>query len=236
MPPLPPAAKAVIFAFSILITFALIVFVGFMAIEFTAEMAGHPIRFAEQDPAEGLPLLTEQDTDGKMKDPFELITPKNQTLLQGPEVVVIYTVRTVPPPSPALRINDVPYPWEIQYGNNTWFARLQLQAGRHYLQAGEADAEFFVEMPDSTQHLSELWLRHQPHRDTDKVGRCIVCHEMPGGSNNFLLLWQAGTIGAWKGTSSCFACHDEEKYTSDHRFILPRTDRDLRCVRCHTIH
>jgi len=236
MPPLPPAAKAIVLVFSLLMTFVLVAFVGFVAIEFVAEMAGHPLGFANQDPTERPPLSIWQDMEGGIKNPFELVTPSHQTQIRGPEVVVIYTVRKMPAPLPDLRINDVQHPWEMQFGENTWFARLHLQAGMHHLQAGEAEADFFVTTPEATQRLPEFWLWNLPHLNTNKVDQCVDCHEMPERQTNHLAAGRDRAIGAWKGASSCFVCHEKGKHETVHRIVLPTTDRSIRCVRCHTIH
>jgi hypothetical protein len=124
----------------------------------------------------------------------------------------------------------------MQYGDNTWFARLQLPAGLHHLQAGEAEAEFFVVAPNSTQFSPELWLWNAPHLGTNMVDRCADCHEMPERPLGLLAIGRDRTIGAWGGASSCFSCHDEERHETIHRAVLPMTDRNPRCIRCHTIH
>jgi len=236
MPPMPPAAKAIVLVFSVLMTLALIGFIGFIAVEFVADIVGHPLSFVERDPMEGIPPLVEQDTEWEIRAPFELITPRHQTQMRGPEVVVIYTVREMPTGMPDLRINDAQHPWEMQYGDNTWFTRLQLPAGLHHLQAGEAEAEFFVVAPDSTRFSPELWLWNRPHPDTHRVDRCADCHEMPERPASLLAVGRDRAIGSWRGASSCFSCHDVEQHKSVHRMILPMTDRSLQCVRCHAIH
>ena len=232
-PPLPPVVKAAVLVFSVFMTLVLVVFIGIMAVDFTAEMAGHPLWWlTKPDPMVDTPPLMEQDIEEELKEPFELITPKHQTQLSGPDVVVIYTVRTKSAVVPNLRINDTPHSWETQYGDNTWFARLQLPAGKHHLQVEEAEAEFFVAVPDSTLSSPDTWRRYQPHIETNEVDRCAKCHEMSERSG-FL----TPGIGAWMGASSCFACHDEEQHATDHlRYALRVTTRNLRCIRCHTVH
>ena len=237
IPPLPPVVKVIMLAFSALMTLALIALIGFIIVEFTADMAGHPLGFIRLDQMREESLFAEQDEEG-LKSPFELITPKHQTQMFGPEIVVIYTVRSMPTATPDLRVNDVPYPWEVQYGDNTWFARLQLPEGSHYLRAGEAEAEFVVvsaDSTDSTHLLSEFWY-HDPHPGTNEINRCADCHEMSDQMTNLAEIPRGGTIGIWKGVSSCYVCHDEEKHTITHRSILPMTGQQPRCVRCHAIH
>lgn len=227
VPPLPPAVKAIVLAFTAGMTLFMIAFIGLLSVDFVAEIIGHPLRFIELESFDDDSLPTERDEVEKLNRPFELITPQDQTQIQGPEVVVIYTVREKSESPPSLRINDVLHLWEIQYGSNTWFARLQLPAGVHHLQAGEAEAEFFVNMPDSTKRLPELWLLNRPHPSTNDADRCVDCHEMSS---------RRETIGAWLGASSCFTCHDEDAHRNAHRLILPTTDRGIQCARCHTIH
>ena len=240
---MPPVAKVLALIFSTFMTLTLLAFIGFIVVEFTADMAGHPLWTKAPDSMEEDWFSTEQDTEEESKSPFELIAPKHQTQMLGPEVVVIYTVRTSSAVSPDLRVNDIQYSWDMQYGSNTWFARLQLPEGLHNLRAGEAEAELFVTVPDSTHylqdHLPELWQRHHPHPDTNKIDRCAGCHEISGISGSLtdlLATPRSRTVGAWKGVASCFACHEEEEHKTVHRFVLPMTDRTHRCVRCHSIH
>ena len=236
-PPLPPAAKAIMLVFSIFMTFALVAFVGFVTIEFVADITGHPLFSVESSLEERNVLPTQQEIERELKGPFELITPRHETQMRGPEVVVIYTVRETQTDTPDLLINGIRHPWEVQYGDNTWFARLWLSAGLHHLRAGEAEAEFFVIAPDSTQYSPDLWLWSRPHLETNETDRCVQCHEMREKLLPLPMRGQDVAIGAWKGMSSCFACHDEEKHAIVHRSVLsPIIDRNLRCVRCHAIH
>ena len=240
MPPLPPVVQAVVLIFSVFMTLALTAFIGFVIVETTADMIGHPLWMGTPDSPEEDLWTTEQNTNDELKSPFELITPIHQTRMLGPEVVVIYTVRTMPTALPDLRVNDIQHPWDMQYGNNTWFARLQLPEGLHRLRAGEAEAEFFVASPDSThylsEHLPELWRWHYPHPNTNKVDLCTDCHKMSDQLIDPFMIPRNRTIGAWAGASSCFACHEEEEHEIVHRFVLPTTARNPQCVRCHSIH
>ncbi|MCL2711549.1 MAG: hypothetical protein FWE95_11785 [Planctomycetaceae bacterium] len=236
MPPLSPVAKGLVLAFSVFMTLVLVAFIGFLAVEFVAEMTGHPIRFFASDPMEGDGLPTAHDLGSELKDPFELITPGHQTQIRGPEVVVIYTERIKGTATPDLRINGIQHSWEKQYGNNTWFARLWLPTGLHQLRAGEAEADFFVVAPGSTQFSPEPWLVIRPHLETNETDRCVQCHEMseapfftPSPSRDV-------AIGAWRGATGCFVCHDEDEHAIAHRSVAPLIDRSLRCVRCHAIH
>jgi len=221
--PLPPMVKAIALGFSTFMTLALLAFIGFIAVEFTADMVGHPLFVTQPAPTEEELSPIGQDTDEELKSPFELITPKHQTLMRGPEVVVIYTVREGVTNLPELKVNGVQHHWTTQFGNNTWFALLHLPVGQHHLRAGEAEADFFVSTSDVAAHLTETWRRHAPHPGTNDVDRCIDCHEMPPSR------WRA--LGAWRGTASCFGCHDEQKHAVAHRFV--QSAQPLRCVRCH---
>ena len=225
--PQPPIAKAIAVVFSAVMTLGLIAFIGFIAVEFAADMIGYPLFFTKSDPEEENLLPVERNTE-EFKSLVELITPKHHTHVQGPEVVVIYTVRKLPAVTPDLRVNDVRHSWETQFGENTWFARLSLPEGLHYLQAGETEVEFFVTTSDATTRLPIWLVRHTPHPDTNQIDRCIDCHDMPPGQN--------GALGVWRGASSCFACHDEKEHAIAHRFVPTTADRTLRCVRGHTIH
>ena len=226
--PLPPVMKAMALTFSVFMTLALLAFIGFITVEFVADLTGHPLFFARPGPVEKESSLIETNTEVVPKSPFELITPKHQTQIGGPEVVVIYTVREGSTTLPELRINDVQHRWQMQFGGNTWFSKIHLPEGLHHLQVGEAEAEFFVSTPDATEHLAVPWLRHIPHPDTDQIDRCVDCHEMPPSQDRVL--------GAWRGTSSCFVCHDENVHSISHRFVQPMVEQPLRCVRCHTSH
>ena len=235
-PPLPPVLKGIVYVFSVIMTLVLLAFIGFIVIEFVADMAGYPLSFVEPPPRGEDALLTEQDIARELKGSFELITPGHQTGVLGPEVVVIYTERTMSAVLPNLHVNGIQHPWEMQFGDNTWFARLQLLPGMYRVQAGEAEAEFFVVEPDSPFNLPDSWMWHRPHLETNEASRCVQCHEMLEGSTHLLTLGRNGTIGAWKGETSCLACHDEKEHVVTHRFVLPNANQNLRCVRCHTIH
>ena len=241
-PPLPPVVKGLVLVFSVFMTLVLMAFIGFIAVEFVADMAGHPLFLVAPNPTEGDALPPSHDMESEIKSPFELIAPKHQTQLRGPEVVAIYTVRTMPsvrtmpPATPNLLINGIPHPWEMQYGDNTWFARLRLPAGMHQLRAGEAEAEFFVVAPGSSQFAQEPWLLNRPHVDTNEVDRCFQCHDMPEDSLFMPMPGRDAAIGDWRGVRSCFVCHDEDAHAIAHRSVLPLADRHLQCVRCHTIH
>jgi len=235
IPPEPPGAKTIAFIFSAILTLVMLAFVGFIVVDFTAEMAGYPIGFAENKPTQEGSLL-EQYLDEEFKEPFELVAPKDQTQLRGPGVVVIYTERTKPTALPGLWIDGVQHHWNMQYGENTWYVQLQLPTGKHHVQAGKAEAEFFVAAPDLAIRSPELWLWSRPHLGTNDVDGCVDCHEMPDKPGDFLTAERRRTIGEWKGASSCFAseCHDAEQHEIDHRFVLLPGERSLRCIRCHT--
>jgi len=226
----PPIVQAILLVLSVLITSALIAFIGFIAFEFGTEMTGHPLYFEGRTPLDGELLPGKQDMERELKEAFELISPRHQTQIQGPEVVVIYTERTMPTVLPELRVNGTQYPWEVQFGNHTWFARLHLPEGMQHVRVGEAEADIFVVMPNSAQRSPEIWSWNIPHQGTNDVARCGDCHEVSPMPN------QERTIGIWKGALSCFACHDEEQHAIVHRVVLSITDRSPRCVRCHAIH
>jgi len=236
VPPLPPVAKGIVLVFSVFMTLVLTAFIGFLAVEFVADMAGHPLFFVAQDPVAEDASPTSHDIESELKGPFELITPGHQTQVRGPEVIVIYTVRTTPAPTPDLWINGIQHPWEMQYGDNTWFARLWLPAGMHQLRAGEAEAEFFVVAPGSSQFSPDYWQWSRAHLETNEVDRCVRCHEMSEDPHYMPMPGRDVAIGAWRGVASCFVCHDEEEHAVAHRSVMSLTDRNLRCVRCHTIH
>jgi hypothetical protein len=168
---------------------------------------------------------------------LELITPRHQTRMKGPEVVVIYKQRSPDSPteSPNLLIDEVPQPWERQFGSDTWFARLILEAGLHRLQAADSDVDFFVETHDSTMQSPESWDKKHPHPDTNKTDRCFDCHKMADQPTDLLRAGQSRTIGAWKGAESCFACHGEEDHNALH-FLKKIHLTTRQCTRCHSIH
>jgi len=237
IPPLPPVAKGMVFVFSIFMTLALLALIGFITVEFVADIAGHPLFVVKPDPTAEEAVPTEQELERATKGSLGLITPGHHTQMRGPEVMVIYTVDEPQTVLPDLRINSIQHPWEMQYGDTTWLARLWLPAGSHHLEAGEAEADFFVVAPGSAQFSPDLWQWSRPHRETNEVDRCARCHEMSDESPAFSLPGRDVAIGAWKGKASCFACHDEDEYAVAHRSVVPLTiDRNLRCVRCHTIH
>ena len=239
-PPFPPIAKAAMLVFSILMTLALTMFVGFILVEWTMDLTGHRSWIGVPAPMEEEPFSWESETTEELKSPFALIAPRDQTQIQGPEIAVIYTVRTMLTSLPDLLINDSPYPWDVQYGENTWFARIHLPEGLYRLRAGEAVADFFVVAPETAhnlpEHLPDFWKQHHPHPDTNVVHRCGDCHEMLGQPTDRFVVPRGGTINAWKGASSCFACHEMEEHEKVHRFVLPTTAQNSQCIRCHAIH
>ena len=231
-PPDPPEARAVALVLTIIMTLLMIVFVGLVCIDFLADMAGYPLHFTGQAPVQDWEPIQEQDVVNEFKAPFELITPKHHTGMLGPEIRVIYTRRlpvhsTMPPD---LIIDTAPHPWETQFGDNTWLARLQLPAGVHRVRVEESEAEFFVETLDSTEQLPEEWTWNKPHNGTDKIDQCRDCHAVSDPPRNSE--GNGKTIGIWKGAASCFTCHDEVDHEFRHAIIQPATQ----CLRCHTIH
>ena len=232
-PPDPPIAKAVLLGFSIFMSLIMVVFIGFICIDFLAEMTGHPF-FGTQSSPQDLEFLPDQDSIAESKLPFELITPKHQTQMWGTDIVVIYT-RRLPDSStmpPDLMIDDVRYPWEKQYGNNTWFARLSLPVGLRHVRVEEAEAEFFIETADSSVRSQEPWLWNHPHPGTKEMDQCHVCHVILDVPTDPLALGRAQGIGVWKGITSCFDCHDIEEYEYRHAAVQPAKQ----CLRCHTVH
>jgi len=234
-PPDPPEAKAVSLIVSVFMSILLIAFIGFISIEFLADMAGVPFHFGVQPPPLADLPSAEPDSREELKSPYELMTPKHQTQRMGPEIVVIYTRRTPVPAAipPELMIDDTQRPWEEQYGDNTWFTRCQLQAGLHRVQVEDAEAELFVETLDSPMRSLEQWPWHMPHPDTDKTDRCHDCHERIDPSATGINKANHA-IGAWKGIASCFGCHEVERHNILHAVIFPTpTDK---CLRCHAMH
>ena len=232
-PPDSPIAKAVLLAFSIFMSLVMIVFVGIVSIDFLSEMAGQPF-FGAQSPPLDLEFLPEQDTLTEFKSPFELISPKHQTRMRCSDIVVIYTRRfpdasTMPPD---LIIDTIRYPWEWQYGNNTWFARFSLPVGLHHVQVEEAEAEFFVEASDAPFLSPESWTWNFSHPGTDQMERCHDCHVLIDVPSGPLTLGQGKAIGIWKGIASCFDCHDVVEHEYRHVAVQPAD----KCLRCHAMH
>ena len=235
IPPDPLVVRVTGLVFTVFMSVVMILIIGLVCIDFIAEMAGISLISEKLPSLRDVSLFAEEETIEKFKAPFELITPKHQTQVKGPEVVVIYTQRlpdglAIPP---ELLLDGSPHPWEVQYGNNTWFARLQLQAGQHHVQVEEAEADFFVETPDSPLRSLELWIWNHPHPDTDKIDRCSDCHERGDQPVNPLVTNCNQGIGTWKGIASCFACHDEDEHKALHAIIHPAVKY---CLRCHTVH
>jgi len=239
VPPDPPEAKIVALVFSVVMSALMILFAGFVGIEFFFDMLGRPLYFAAQQPILDVPMLTEPSTADESKSPAELITPKNMTQRRGADVVVLYTIRSpellssqVPPD---FTINNVRYPWDVQYGSNTWFARVHLPDGRHHLCVADTEIEFYTtqEEEDKTLINEALYRRHRFHPDTDKPNRCSDCHEMSRQFFEPSVTGRGSSIGAWKGIASCFDCHEEEKHDSIHAALLPISNQ---CLRCHSTH
>lgn len=235
VPPDPPEVKVVALVFSIFMSFLLIALVGFICFDFVAEMTGHSSNQAVLQPLDSEFLPSEEDARKQTKSPAELITPKHQTRMRGPDIVVIYTQRLPDSPavSPQLLIDDAPHPWETQFGNNTWFTRCKLAAGEHRVQVKGSEAVFFVETLDSSLRSQELWDWNRPHPDTENIEHCHDCHNAPNTPTGSLTKERNITIGTWKGEASCFACHEKEEHEKRHVFFQSTL---YQCHRCHTIH
>ena len=235
-PPDPFVGKVIALVFSMLLSVVLMLFIGFMCIEFLMDMLGQPLISGTQSPSYVVDLFPEQDNPNLLKSPFELITPRHHTQMRGPEVVVIYTHR-LPEHSPAippdLLVNDTPHPWEVQFGSNTWFARLQLQPGLHRVQVEEAEAEFRVATEDFHTWSPGEWSWNRPHPDTDKIDRCYDCHAVSVQPTDFPAKGRTFALGAWKGAESCFVCHESEKHAFRHAALQSTTNQ---CFRCHSMH
>ena len=210
--------------------------IGFVSIEFLADMTGHPLNFGRQPLPPDVVFPLESDSTGVSKLPCELITPKHQTRMMGPEIVVIYTRRSPDPAAmpPDLVVDDTRQPWEAQYGDNTWFARLQMLEGPHRVQVEESEAELFVETLISPVRSTEQWAWHRPHPDTNKIEQCYDCHERVDPLTDPSAIGRRHTIGAWKGIASCFECHEIERHDTRHAVVQPIPT--YLCLRCHTIH
>ena len=221
-PPDPPEAKAVAVVLSIFMTLGMIVFIGVITFNFLAEMAEQhrAVQIPEDIPPERVP-------GGEFKHHFELITPNHQTQMFGPDIVVIYK-RRLPNSSaepPHLLMDTVKHPWEKQFGNDIWFARLKLSAGLHRAQVEEAEADFFVATSDSSLRCTEPWAWNNPHPGTDDTALCYACHvPLVQGRNE--------TVGVWRGIVSCYECHDEGEQNIRHAAVQPADQ----CLRCHGIH
>ena len=234
-PPDPPEAKVVAFIFSSLMLVVMLTFVGFVCVEFFAEMIGHPLYFTSP-PQKNETVFSKPDIKRSTEAPFELVTPKHQTQMKGPGIVVIYTQResdssTTPP---KLLLDGKPHPWKTQYGDDTWFARCQLEAGLHRVQAEQAEAEFIVaESDDFVPQSPDQWAWHHPHPGIDDVERCQDCHTMVDIPIATFSADRRKTIGSWKGRASCFNCHDADEYAIRHAALQPMSNQ---CLRCHSMH
>jgi hypothetical protein len=232
-PPDMPWVRVVALAFSFLMSGVMLLFIGFICLDFLAEIVGSPpvnVKIEQSPhyfPVQKVPKIVEES------NPLKLISPKHQTQLLGPEVVVIYRYRSqdCPATPPDLAVDGIQYTWEMQYGEDTWFARLKLESGFHRLKAAESVADFFLATPDNLLlPLPEDWKWYHLHPAVDKTDRCSDCHEMTGFPGNPAL---SRTIGAWKGATSCFDCHDQSIHEYTHREYQPVNQR---CVRCHLMH
>jgi len=89
------------------------------------------------------------------------------------------------------------------------------------------------EPPQDSLLPPEQWTRSSVHPGTDKVDQCGDCHEL---HDLPAVLWtenSGSAIGAWKGMTSCFACHKEEEHAVIHQRVQPTANR---CLRCHAMH
>ena len=240
-PPDPPEAKVVALIFSIIMAVIMIAGIGYVCVDFVADMMGQPMFFAAKQPPMEVAEFPKVSVE-EIKDPFELVTPRHQTRMRNPKVVIIYTVRLpgCPASPPNLIIDGIQHPWEMQYGNNTWFARHTFEPGEHRVQAAESEAVFLIDPLlgtgiGSARWSPEQWAHISLHPGTNEVDQCGSCHEMRGQPASFSSENRGMTIGQWKGITSCFAsgCHKEEDHESIHRVVQPATNM---CLRCHSLH
>ncbi|MDR1962786.1 MAG: hypothetical protein LBQ50_03305 [Planctomycetaceae bacterium] len=221
---------------TILMIFFLLVIV-FVVFESSMDWIGYPIQFADSpvvDFDEDLQNLPQGLNTEELLSQFYLLSPLPDSSLPNGEVTILCTWDAnyhFPLWNMQLKVDNMAIPWELQFGKNTWLARLQLEPGFHRLQTPGFDASFFVEGSGLTPPPN--WKSFAMHKDIGNPNRCHECHHWIDNSDDIVRTGHALTIGSWKGNESCLVCHQNESFEKKHlQIAAPETD----CRSCHILH
>jgi hypothetical protein len=229
-----------IFVSAVLMIICLLVIL-FIVFEFSMDMLGSPIQLTDQNQ-----IRFDRDQKNTRKEMsleeimsrFSLLSPFPDSCVRDDEVTILCTWDTSGSTSPnipfanmLLKVDDLPIFWDIQFGKNTWLARLKLRPGIHTIQTPCFESMFFVE---GTELLPpENWKTFTMHKDIGNPNRCQECHYWVDRSDDIVRKGHALTIGAWKGNESCLVCHQNESFAQKHLLIAaPETN----CQSCHRVH
>ncbi|MDR3233619.1 MAG: hypothetical protein LBT46_08165 [Planctomycetaceae bacterium] len=223
-------------------------FVLFVCIEFLMDMLGSPFSFAPKAPPKQPADASKEimmPFDDSVKN-FKLITPKDKTRTASPETVILVHWKPENPavPNPLYRfdlwVDECFIPWDMQYGQDTWFAKVPFTAGKHHIRTPAFESEFFVETPDAPgkQQGPPDWTFFRLHPCTDEADQCGKCHLIEAKQQDVQTKHRSLTVGRWKGTDSCFDCHKRNAVEQTHKIHLPSTNAPpaQRCTECHTVH
>lgn len=244
--PDPPEIKWITMLIGIACSLAVVSVIAFIAIEFTMDLLGKPLQFGDMprpDAVETGPKAQgkkEVDVDQVLSE-YRLLSPIDRSRISG-RVPVLCTWHSDPgshgrqPPIPLrLYVDEFLVPWDIQFGSNTWIARLRLSPGRHRLRTSVFEAE--IDVTDDYETGNKVgpndWPKFRMHPDIDNLNRCGDCHYWIERSDDVIRRGHGITIGPWKGPSSCLSCHPAPDFEDSHRHrFAPLED----CRLCHAPH
>lgn len=244
--PDPPESRYLVMIISAVCVVALLGLIVFVVVEFSMDMAGHPIEFVPSDLPE-----SEGNAEDALPGPlslndiqarFSLLSPANETRVKDGKVFLLCTWRPVPgrpgpPVTMQLLVDESPEAWDMQFGSNTWTASLELPPGVHNLRCSGFEVNVFVEAsgeagtPSSQDHRP---LFHA-HPDIDDTQRCFDCHHKIEGPDDLVRRGRNWTLGVWKGSATCFDCHDHQvdDFEKSHGHLLEPIED---CHLCHAVH
>lgn len=244
--PEPPEMKWVATLIAIACSLAIVSVIAFIAVEFTMDMIGRPLQFGEMpcpdEVVESAPKDYRNVDIDQILSEFRLLSPIHRSRIPGGRVCVLCTwhpglkEKDRKPPVPLrLYVDEFLVPWDVQFGSNTWIARLDLSSGPHQLRTSVFDADVFVDDSSASSREDALkdWPEFRSHPEIDDITRCDNCHYRIERPDDVVRRGYDRTIGPWKGSASCLTCHPAAEFERTHRHrFAPQED----CRLCHEPH
>lgn len=254
--PDPPQWAWIVWIFGVIFCVVMLCVIGFVVFEYTMDNLGTPLEFGEVPPEEMAPLRVAKEPVQDLENiltQYVLLSPADRSRIKGGklEFLCSWSCRrgkqiAHPPFALKLMIDELYVPWEIRYGDNTWFARIDLEPGRHKLRTVVQEIEIFVE-PEDSRHAKPIkntilgaddyetkrWNYFISHEGLGDPTRCMDCHDWEETPGSFPRPGREHTIGKWRGWKSCMVCHSIGDFEKQHSHSL-KTFED--CSRCHAVH
>ncbi|MDR0608551.1 MAG: cytochrome c3 family protein [Planctomycetaceae bacterium] len=245
--PDPPHLRIIGMIISAVMMFVFVLIILFVVFEFSMDMLGFPIQLTDQfyvnfeQDRERENILKELPREMSLEEilsRFSILSPLPNSCVPSGEVTILCTwdlsdeiVQGVPFSRVLLRVDNIPVSWDVQFGKNTWLARLWLEPGVHRILIMGIESKFFV--AGSELQPPENWKPLSIHQDIGNPNRCQECHHLIDRSDDMIRKGHALTLGHWKGNESCLECHRGESFTKKHFSIAaPETN----CQSCHSVH